>query len=111
MWLKLDNSQIQTFIFLKLAVAGHLTLFVARTRRPFLTRPFPAGLLLWSAIITKVLATVAGGFRFGLMHSIFLGEHRPDLGLLSGLGLHRGLGQTERVSPPELERIRDIGLF
>jgi len=69
-WLNLDNSQIQTFIFLKLAVAGHLTLFVARTRRPFLTRPFPAGLLLWSAIITKVMATLLVAFGFGLVTPI-----------------------------------------
>jgi H+-transporting ATPase len=69
-WLNLDNSQIQTFIFLKLAVAGHLTLFVARTRRPFLTRPFPAGLLLWSAIITKVMATLLVAFGLGLVTPI-----------------------------------------
>ena len=69
-WLKLDESQIQTFIFLKLAVAGHLTLFVSRTRRPFLTRPFPAGALLWSAIITKVLATLLVAFGFGLVTPI-----------------------------------------
>jgi len=70
MWLKLDDSQIQTFIFLKLAVAGHLTLFVARTRRFFLTRPFPAGVLLWSAIITKLLATLLVAFGLGLMAPI-----------------------------------------
>jgi len=69
-WLKLDDSQIQTFIFLKLAVAGHLTLFVARTRRPFLTRPFPAGALLWSAIITKALATLLVAFGLGLVAPI-----------------------------------------
>jgi H+-transporting ATPase len=69
-WLNLDNSQIQTFIFLKLAVAGHLTLFVARTRRPFLTRPFPSGLLLWSAIITKVMATLLVAFGLGLVTPI-----------------------------------------
>ncbi|GAB6909705.1 putative enzyme [Desulfosarcina cetonica] len=69
-WLHLSGSQIQTFIFLKLAVAGHLTLFVARTRRPFLTRPFPAGTLLWSAIITKLLATLLVAFGLGLVTPI-----------------------------------------
>ncbi len=47
-WLHLDMQQIQTFIFLKLAVAGHLTLFVAgrqsrftpdHTLRPFFSGP------------------------------------------------------------------------
>jgi H+-transporting ATPase len=54
----LDRPVIQTFMFLKLAVAGHLTIFVTRTRGPFWSiRPSP--LLLWAAIATKVLATVA----------------------------------------------------
>ncbi|HFQ91146.1 MAG TPA: plasma-membrane proton-efflux P-type ATPase, partial [Desulfobulbus sp.] len=31
-WLHLDVSQVQTYVFLKMAVAGHLVLFVARTK-------------------------------------------------------------------------------
>ena len=55
--LHLDSAVIQSFILLKLAVAGHLTLFVARTRGPFWSiRP---GKSLFAAIIlTKVVATV-----------------------------------------------------
>ncbi len=54
----LSRDLLQTFMFLKLAVAGHLTIFVTRTRGPFWSiRPAPV--LFWSAIITKVLATVA----------------------------------------------------
>lgn len=69
-FLHLDISEIQTFIFLKLAVAGHLTLFVARTRRPFFLRPFPSALLLWSAVITKILATLFVVYPFGLITPI-----------------------------------------
>jgi H+-transporting ATPase len=69
-WMHLSIDQIQTFIFLKLAVAGHLTLFVARTHRPFWSRPFPSPLLLWSAIATKVLATLFVIFPFGLITPI-----------------------------------------
>ena len=69
-WLKLDIAQIQTFIFLKMAVAGHLTLFVTRTPRMFLRRPFPAPILLWSAIITKLLATLFVVYPFGLITPI-----------------------------------------
>jgi len=61
-WMGLDLAQIQSFVFLKLAVAGHLTLFVARTKLPFLTRPYPAPAVLWSAIVTKVLATFIVAF-------------------------------------------------
>ena len=54
----LSRDLLQTFMFLKLAVAGHLTIFVTRTRGPFWSiRPAP--LLLWAAIGTKVLATLA----------------------------------------------------
>jgi H+-transporting ATPase len=54
----LDRNVIQSFMFLKLAVAGHLTIFVTRTRGPFWSiRPAP--ILLWSAVGTKALATLA----------------------------------------------------
>jgi H+-transporting ATPase len=70
MYLNLTLAQIQTLIFLKLAVAGHLTLFVARTRRPFLKKPYPSPLLLWSAIGTKLLVTVFVAYGFGLIAPI-----------------------------------------
>lgn len=68
--LKLDIVQIQTFIFLKMAVAGHLTLFVTRTPRMFLRKPHPSPILLWSAIITKLLATLFVVYPFGLISPI-----------------------------------------
>lgn len=67
LWLHLDVAQIQSFIFLKLAIAGHLTLFVARARGPFLARPWPAASMLWAAVGTKILATLLVGFGFGLI--------------------------------------------
>jgi H+-transporting ATPase len=51
-----STAELQTIIFLKLAVAGHLTLFVARTRHFFLTRPFPAPILLFAIIGTQLVA-------------------------------------------------------
>jgi H+-transporting ATPase len=68
--LKLTIGQIQTFIFLKMAVAGHLTLFVTRTPRMFLRKPHPAPVLLWSAIVTKLLATLFVVYPFGLITPI-----------------------------------------
>jgi H+-transporting ATPase len=61
-WLNLTNAQIQSFIYLKLAVAGHLTLFVARTRRPFLTKPYPAPVLLVAILGTQAIAALIVGF-------------------------------------------------
>ncbi len=53
----LDPGAIQTFMFLKLAVAGHLTIFITRTRGPFWSIA-PAPVLLWSAVGSKLLATI-----------------------------------------------------
>lgn len=69
-YLKLEIGEIQTFIFLKMAVAGHLTLFVTRTRRMFLKKPHPSPLLLWSTIFTKLLATLFVVYPFGLITPI-----------------------------------------
>ncbi len=55
--LHLDQGVLQSFIFLKLAVAGHLTIFLARTRKPFWSIK-PSSGLFWSAVITKILATI-----------------------------------------------------
>ncbi|MGW8256256.1 MAG: HAD-IC family P-type ATPase, partial [Thermoguttaceae bacterium] len=60
----LNREVIQSFMFLKLAVAGHLTIFLTRTRGPFWSIA-PAPILLWSAIVTKLLATFAA--VYGLM--------------------------------------------
>jgi H+-transporting ATPase len=69
-WLHLDVVQIQSLIFLKLAIAGHLTLFVARSRGHFWSKPWPAASMLWSAVVTKVLATFLVAFGFGLVTPI-----------------------------------------
>jgi len=61
-WLALPMAVIQTVIFLKLSIAGHLTLFVARTKRPMLTRPFPAPMLLGAILGTQVIAAMIAGF-------------------------------------------------
>jgi H+-transporting ATPase len=59
----LSGEVIQTFMFLKLAVAGHLTIFLTRTRGPFWSiRPAP--ILLWTAVGTKLLATLAAVYGF-----------------------------------------------
>ena len=57
--LHFDRTTIQTFMFLKLAVAGHLTIFLTRTGKyHFWEAPHPSSLLFWSAILTKMIATL-----------------------------------------------------
>jgi H+-transporting ATPase len=53
----LDRAHIQTLMYLMLSVAGHLTIFLTRTRGPFWSiRP---ARILWVAVLgTQILATV-----------------------------------------------------
>ncbi len=59
---KVPTEELQTLIFLKLVVAGHLTLFVARNKRPFFMPPFPAPILLIAILSTQALAAMIAGF-------------------------------------------------
>ncbi|WP_052223196.1 plasma-membrane proton-efflux P-type ATPase [Novosphingobium malaysiense] len=68
--LHLSVPQIQTYVFLKLAVAGHMSLFVARARGWMFKRPWPSYLVFWSAIATKLLATLLVVYPLGLMAPI-----------------------------------------
>jgi H+-transporting ATPase len=53
----LSREMVQTFMYLKLSVAGHLTIFVTRTRGPFWSIP-PARVLLGAVLGTQLLATL-----------------------------------------------------
>ena len=55
--LKLNVTILQPFIYLKLSVAGHLTVFVARTRDHFWTIR-PAKQLLLAVVLTQLTATL-----------------------------------------------------
>ncbi len=62
-------AMIQTFIFLKLAVAGHLTIFVTRVRGPFFSI-MPGKWLLITAVATKLAATIVAIYGFGIIAPI-----------------------------------------
>ena len=57
----LDRPHIQTLMYLKLSVAGHLTIFLTRTRGPFWSIK-PAKVLLIAVIGTQIIATVIAVF-------------------------------------------------
>jgi H+-transporting ATPase len=53
----LDRAHVQTLMYLKLSVAGHLTIFLTRTRGPFWT--IKPAKVLWMAVLgTQILATL-----------------------------------------------------
>ena len=65
----LNRDVIQSVMYLKLSVAGHLTVFVARTRGPFWSiRPAPV--LFWAVVGTQAIATLIAVYGIGLMTPI-----------------------------------------
>jgi len=58
-YLTLDTSQLQTLIFLKLLVAGHMTLYITRTDGAFWRRPWPSWKLLVTLEATQIIGTLA----------------------------------------------------
>jgi H+-transporting ATPase len=61
--LHLDRAHAQTMMYLKLSVAGHLTIFLTRTRGPFWSiRPAK---ILWMAVLsTQIVATLFAVYGF-----------------------------------------------
>lgn len=60
---QIDREHIQTLMYLKLSVAGHLTIFLTRTRGPFWSiRP---ARILWIAVLgTQTIATLIAVYGF-----------------------------------------------
>jgi H+-transporting ATPase len=56
--LKLPRETIQTLIFLKLLVAGHLTIYVTRNQSWFWSNPWPSARLFVTCEVTQVLGTL-----------------------------------------------------
>ena len=111
----LSREALQTFMFLKLAIAGHLTIFVTRTRGPFWSiRPAPT--LLWAAIGTKVLATLAAvygwfmvpiGWKWALLIwgyclAWFLVNDRVKLAAYHIIDLERSWLRVQRREEPKV---------
>ena len=62
---QLNLAVLQTFIFLKLAVAGHMTIYLTRTEEDnFWKRPFPSKILFITCETTQVIATIFAATGF-----------------------------------------------
>ncbi|MFW9948196.1 MAG: plasma-membrane proton-efflux P-type ATPase [Candidatus Odinarchaeota archaeon] len=62
---QLSLAVLQTFIFLKLAVAGHMTIYLTRTEEDnFWKRPFPSKILFITSETTQVIATIFAATGF-----------------------------------------------
>jgi H+-transporting ATPase len=75
--LGVSHAEVQTLMYLKLSVAGHLTLFVARTRGRMWSEPHPARILLIAVIGTQIIATVIA------ISGLLMTPLRPELAALA----------------------------
>jgi H+-transporting ATPase len=75
-YLHLPRGTIQTLIFLKLLVAGHLTIYLTRNTGPIWQRPFPNLKLFVTTEATQIIGTLAAvygwfvepiGWKYALM--------------------------------------------
>ena len=59
-----SEEMIQSFLFLKLIVAGHSTLYITRVEGWFWQRPFPSPLLFFATFGTEILGTLIAVYGF-----------------------------------------------
>ena len=82
--LRLDLAQLQTVMFLQLAVGGHLLLFVVRTKRSLFQPPYPSARLFWAIVATQIVAVAICWLGIGVPGAPACGDRRgldllPDL--------------------------------
>ena len=63
-YLHLPIQLLETFIFLKLIVAGHSTLFITRSKGYFWQKPYPSKPLLSAILLTDLIGTLIAVYGF-----------------------------------------------
>jgi H+-transporting ATPase len=57
-WISLDRAHLQTMLFLQLAAGGHMLLFIVRSRKAMLLRPWPSAPLFLAVVATQIVAVL-----------------------------------------------------
>ncbi|RKF21833.1 plasma-membrane proton-efflux P-type ATPase [Altericroceibacterium spongiae] len=65
-YLQLPSEQVQSLVFLKLLVAGHMTIYVTRNKGGVWTRPWPSWKLILPCELTQLLGTL------GVVYGVFM---------------------------------------
>ncbi len=61
-WIPLDQSHLQTALFLQLAAGGHMLLFVVRSRTSIFLPLYPSWQLFSAVVATQIVAVLLCGF-------------------------------------------------
>jgi H+-transporting ATPase len=65
-YLHLPRPMVQSLIFLKLLIAGHLTIYITRSAGTFWKRPWPNWRLVVACEATQVIGTLAAVYGWGM---------------------------------------------
>jgi H+-transporting ATPase len=65
-YLHLPRPLVQSLMFLKLLVAGHLTIYITRSAGTFWKRPWPNWRLIAATEVTQVIGTLAAVYGWGM---------------------------------------------
>jgi H+-transporting ATPase len=112
---RLDRAHIQTLMYLKLSIAGHLTIFLTRTRGPFWS--IPPAKILWGAVLgTQTVATLIAVFGIFMAPiswkwAAFVWIYALAWALINDrvkLGAYWVLDRTEAGATPEARARRKI---
>ena len=101
----LDHAHLQTLMYLTLSVAGHLTIFLARTRGPFWSIR-PARILLLAVLGTQALATLIAVYGI-FMTPLGWGYAALGMGLCAGVVPPHRPHQAGRVPDSRSGQDRD----
>jgi H+-transporting ATPase len=115
--LKLPREMIQTVIFLKLLIAGHLTIYVTRNQRWFWSEPWPSARLFVTCEATQLLGTLVAvygvfvqpiGWTYALLVWVYALAWLPIEGAVA-IGVRRLLDLQAKHQVRNLLRVEERG--
>ena len=99
-FLHLTIAELQSFVFLKLILAGHATIFVTRIRDRLWKKPYPSKLLFWGVMGTNIIGTVVAA------EGIFMAPIGWDLALFMWLYAHVWMLINDEIKMLLLKRLK-----
>ena len=99
-FLHLTIAELQSFVFLKLILAGHATIFVTRIRDRLWKKPYPSKWLFWGVMGTNIIGTVVAA------EGIFMAPIGWDLALFMWLYAHVWMLINDEIKMLLLKRLK-----
>ncbi|XRO77198.1 plasma-membrane proton-efflux P-type ATPase [Methanocaldococcus sp. 10A] len=99
-FLHLTIAELQSFVFLKLILAGHATIFVTRIRDRFYKKPYPSKWLFWGVMGTNIIGTIVAA------EGIFMAPIGWDLALFMWIFAHGWMLIEDEIKMLLLKRLK-----